>query len=111
MSAVRRLAGLLEVRVFNPTEGTVTVRVGSRSGWLVDLRGRTLEALRRVIRTRSFRHRHLPLERRLTLSFRPSGLAAPDRRIGADAVGKESFAPLPEIVELVEDFGESLPAS
>jgi len=41
VSAVRREAGLLEVRVFNPTDRTTTVRVGSRSGWLVDLRGRT----------------------------------------------------------------------
>ena len=43
VSAVRRQAGLLEVRVFNPTSRSTTVRVGSRSGWLVDLRGRTLE--------------------------------------------------------------------
>ncbi len=42
VSAVRRQAGLLEVRVFNPTARTTTVRVGSRSGWLVDLRGRTV---------------------------------------------------------------------
>ncbi|HEY7946449.1 MAG TPA: hypothetical protein VID75_02170, partial [Acidimicrobiales bacterium] len=41
VSAVRREAGLLEVRVFNPTDQTRTVRLGSRSGWLVDLRGRT----------------------------------------------------------------------
>ncbi len=41
VSAVRREAGLLEVRVFNPTDQTSTVRLGSRSGWLVDLRGRT----------------------------------------------------------------------
>jgi len=39
---VRRVAGLLEVRVFNPSDQVTTVRVGSRSGWLVDLRGRTL---------------------------------------------------------------------
>ena len=43
VSSVRRAAGLLEVRVFNPTDRETTVRVGSRSGWLVDLRGRTLE--------------------------------------------------------------------
>ena len=42
VSAVRRQAGLLEVRVFNPTDRTALVRVGARSGWLVDLRGRTL---------------------------------------------------------------------
>ncbi len=44
VSAVRRVAGLLEVRVFNPTDQATTVRVGSRSGWLVDLRGQTLSA-------------------------------------------------------------------
>ena len=43
VSAVRRQAGMLEVRVFNPTERTATVTMGARSGWLVDLRGRTLE--------------------------------------------------------------------
>jgi mannosylglycerate hydrolase len=43
VSAVRRQAGMLEVRVFNPTDRPVTVGVGARSGWLVDLRGRTLE--------------------------------------------------------------------
>jgi mannosylglycerate hydrolase len=41
VSAVRRQAGMLEVRVFNPTDRATTVRVGSRSGWLVDLRGQT----------------------------------------------------------------------
>jgi len=43
VSAVRRRADVLEVRVFNPTEAPTTVRLGERSGWLVDLRGRTLE--------------------------------------------------------------------
>jgi mannosylglycerate hydrolase len=43
VSAVRREAGMLEVRVFNPTDRPTTVRVANRSGWLVDLRGRTLE--------------------------------------------------------------------
>jgi hypothetical protein len=43
VSAVRRQAGMLEVRVYNPTERAGTVSVGARSGWLVDLRGRTLE--------------------------------------------------------------------
>jgi len=41
VSAVRRQAGILEVRVFNPTDRPTTVRIGSRSGWLVDLRGQT----------------------------------------------------------------------
>ncbi len=43
VSALRRQAGMLEVRVFNPTDRPTTVSFGTRSGWLVDLRGRTLE--------------------------------------------------------------------
>jgi alpha-mannosidase len=43
VSALRRVAGLLEARVFNPTDRATTVVVAERSGWLVDLRGRTLE--------------------------------------------------------------------
>ncbi|HMD46335.1 MAG TPA: hypothetical protein VKG43_09255 [Acidimicrobiales bacterium] len=39
VTAVRREAGALEIRVCNPTDQTTTVRVGPRSGWLVDLRG------------------------------------------------------------------------
>ncbi len=42
VSAVRREGGMLEVRVFNPSDETTTVRVGERSGWLVDLRGSPL---------------------------------------------------------------------
>ena len=42
VSAVRRQAGTLEVRVFNPTEQPTTVTL-DRTGWLVDLRGGTLE--------------------------------------------------------------------
>jgi hypothetical protein len=42
VSALRRQAGVLEVRVFNPTGAPTTVRMGERSGWLVDLRGSTL---------------------------------------------------------------------
>ncbi len=40
VSSVRRHAGALEVRVFNPTDVETTVRLPGRSGWLVDLRGR-----------------------------------------------------------------------
>jgi alpha-mannosidase len=40
VSAVRRQAGLLEVRVFNPTDTPATVGFGARTGWQVDLRGR-----------------------------------------------------------------------
>jgi len=43
VSALQRQAGMLEVRVFNPTDRPTTVSVGTRSGWLVDLRGRTVE--------------------------------------------------------------------
>ncbi|HEY6624395.1 MAG TPA: hypothetical protein VIX85_11215 [Acidimicrobiales bacterium] len=39
VSAVRREAGALEVRVFNPSDSSTTVTFEDRSGWLVDLRG------------------------------------------------------------------------
>ena len=42
VSAVRRVGGALEVRVFNPWPEPTEVRLGERSGWLVDLRGRPL---------------------------------------------------------------------
>jgi len=40
VSAVRRQAGALEVRVFNPTDAPTTVTLQGCAGWLVDLRGR-----------------------------------------------------------------------
>ena len=40
VSSVRRSAGALEVRVFNPTDDHTTVELPGRTGWLVDLRGR-----------------------------------------------------------------------
>jgi alpha-mannosidase len=43
VSAVQRQAGTLEVRVFNPRGTATTVELDGRTGWLVDLRGRTLE--------------------------------------------------------------------
>jgi hypothetical protein len=43
VSALRRAPGGLEVRVFNPTTTSTTVRIEGRRGWLVDLRGRPLE--------------------------------------------------------------------
>jgi mannosylglycerate hydrolase len=43
VTAVRRVAGLLEIRVFNPSPETTIVTLGARAGWLVDLRGRPLE--------------------------------------------------------------------
>ncbi len=39
VSAVLRESGALTVRVFNPTDDTVTVEIPGRTGWLVDLRG------------------------------------------------------------------------
>ncbi len=42
VSALRRETGVLELRVFNPTDTPTTVEMPGRSGWLVDLRGRTL---------------------------------------------------------------------
>jgi hypothetical protein len=45
VSALRRTpSGALELRVFNPTPDTTTVTVEGRAGWLVDLRGRPIEA-------------------------------------------------------------------
>ena len=40
VSAVRREAGQLEVRVFNPQPQATRIELPGRSGWLVDLRGR-----------------------------------------------------------------------
>ena len=40
VSSVRRNAGALEVRVFNPTDDDAVVALPGRTGWLVDLRGR-----------------------------------------------------------------------
>ncbi len=39
VSALHRVAGVLEVRVFNPTPEASVVSFAGRSGWLVDLRG------------------------------------------------------------------------
>jgi mannosylglycerate hydrolase len=54
VSAVRREAGALEVRVFNPTDSETTVRLPSRSGWLVDLRGRPQQAFEGSFELRAF---------------------------------------------------------
>jgi alpha-mannosidase len=42
VSSVRRRDGGLEVRVHNPRDAETTVTVPGRTGWVVDLRGRTL---------------------------------------------------------------------
>jgi hypothetical protein len=39
VSALRRVGGVLEARVFNPTAQAAVVSLPGRSGWLVDLRG------------------------------------------------------------------------
>ncbi len=54
VSAVRREAGLLEVRVFNPRPEPTTVRLGARTGWLVDLRGRPTEPFDGAFELRPF---------------------------------------------------------
>jgi mannosylglycerate hydrolase len=46
VSSLRRQEGRLEVRVFNPSDRTVTVRIPGHEGWLVDLLGRELERWR-----------------------------------------------------------------
>lgn len=43
VSAVRRVEGVLEVRVFNPTDDDTRVEIPGVRGWLVDLRGRGTE--------------------------------------------------------------------
>ncbi len=43
VSAVRRVDGMLEVRVFNPGAEPTRVSLAGRQGWIVDLRGRTLD--------------------------------------------------------------------
>jgi mannosylglycerate hydrolase len=54
VSAVRRQAGMLEVRVFNPSDTSSTVRIGERSGWLVDLRGRGIAPVDGAFELRPF---------------------------------------------------------
>ena len=41
VSAVQRVDGMLQVRVFNPGDEPTRVTVAGRQGWIVDLRGRT----------------------------------------------------------------------
>ena len=58
VSALHRVAGVLEVRVFNPTPDVAVVSFAGRSGWLVDLRGYPLRPFEATIRARPLRHRH-----------------------------------------------------
>jgi hypothetical protein len=43
VSALQRVDGGLEMRVFNPHDEATVVVVAGRAGWLVDLRGAPLE--------------------------------------------------------------------
>jgi mannosylglycerate hydrolase len=54
VSAVHRVAGALEVRVFNPTDRESTVSLPSLSGWLVDLRGRPIAPFEGSFSLRAF---------------------------------------------------------
>ncbi|HYA68918.1 MAG TPA: glycoside hydrolase family 38 C-terminal domain-containing protein, partial [Acidimicrobiales bacterium] len=53
VSAVRRVGGSLELRLFNPTAHETTVTM-ARSGWLVDLRGRPLRPVDGTFSLRPF---------------------------------------------------------
>ena len=65
VSALHRVAGVLEVRVFNPTPEPTVVSFAGRTGWLVDLRGYPESSLRGLLRTTAVRHRHGQAPRRL----------------------------------------------
>ncbi len=71
VSSLRRQAGQLEIRVFNPRSEPTEVEVPGRSGWLVDLRGRAQRPLRGPIPAGRLRHRHRPARRGLREPARP----------------------------------------
>jgi alpha-mannosidase len=52
VSALHRVGGGLELRVFNPTTREVEVQIDGRSGWLVDLRGMPIEPFEGVFSLR-----------------------------------------------------------
>jgi len=54
ISALHRVSGVLEARVFNPTAETTTVTFPGRAGWLVDLRGCPLEPFEGSFELRAF---------------------------------------------------------
>ncbi|MCK4177880.1 glycoside hydrolase family 38 N-terminal domain-containing protein [Aciditerrimonas ferrireducens] len=54
VSALRRVHGGLELRVFNPRPAPTEVRLPGRRGWLVDLRGRPLEPFTEGLPLRAF---------------------------------------------------------
>ena len=63
MSALRRNAGALELRVFNPTAASTTVSLGERTGWVVDLRGRPVEPFEGTVTLEPWRIATLTLGR------------------------------------------------
>ena len=54
VSALHRVAGVLETRVYNPTAQATVVSFPGRSGWLVDLRGYPLEPFEGSFELRPF---------------------------------------------------------
>ena len=54
VSALHRIGGVLEVRVFNPTAQATVVSFPGRAGWLVDLRGYPLQAFEGSFELRPF---------------------------------------------------------
>jgi mannosylglycerate hydrolase len=54
VSALHRAGGVLETRVFNPTDEPAVVSLPGRSGWLVDLRGYPLEPFEGSFELRPF---------------------------------------------------------
>ena len=49
VSAIVREAGVLQVRLFNPSPEPTTARIAGRHGWLVDLRGRPVRPFEETI--------------------------------------------------------------
>jgi hypothetical protein len=54
VSALHRVSGTLELRVFNPSAQPTTVSIPGRSGWLVDLRGYPQEPFEGAFALRPF---------------------------------------------------------
>ncbi len=54
VSALHRVAGVLEARVFNPTGSPTVVSFPGRSGWLVDFRGYPLQPFEGSFELRPF---------------------------------------------------------
>ncbi len=69
VSALHRVAGVLEIRVFNPTPRSTVVSFPGRAGWLVDLRGYPQEPFEGSFELRALRHRHRQAARRLSPAY------------------------------------------